>query len=220
MTSSVRRVVLLHGLWMPALSMRWLGGHLLRAGFAPEFFGYPTVAGGPKSALPRLTETLQRAPSHLVAHSLGGLVALQALRDAPDLPVSRVVCLGSPLCGSAAAAGLARSAWTTIPLGRSADLLTTGCGAWDGRAEVGMIAGNAPLGLGQFFGRLRGPSDGTVALEETRLPGLSDHLVVPASHTGLLFSSEVARQAIEFLRHGRFRKEAANSAAGPGMASG
>lgn len=205
MSSSVRRVVLLHGLWMPALSMRWMGGRLAAAGFSPEFFSYPTVAGGPQAAVPRLVETLQQGPAHIVAHSLGGLIALQALREAPDLPVSRVVCLGSPLCGSAAAAGLARSPWMTIPLGRSAGLLTAGCGAWEGRAEIGMIAGNAPLGLGQFFGRLRGPSDGTVALEETRLPGLRDHVVVPASHTGLLFSAEVARLAAAFLRHGRFQ---------------
>lgn len=187
MSPSVRRVVLLHGLWVPALSMRWLAQRLTTAGFAPEFFAYATVAGGPQAAMPRLVETLRRAPTNIVAHSLGGLVALQALREQPDLPVPRLVCLGSPLCGSAAAAGLTRSAWTAIPLGRSAGLLTSGCGAWAGAAEVGMIAGSTPLGLGQFFGRLQGPSDGTVAVEETRLPGLSDHVVVPASHTGLLF---------------------------------
>ena len=39
-------------------------------------------------------------PVALVGHSLGGLVALEALRRQPDLPVSRVVCLGSPLRGS------------------------------------------------------------------------------------------------------------------------
>ncbi|MGH8078178.1 MAG: esterase/lipase family protein [Lysobacter sp.] len=204
MSSSTRRIILLHGLWMPALSMRWLSGRLAGAGFVPEFFGYPTVVGGPEAAVPRLIATLRHEPANVVAHSLGGLVALQALREAPELPVPRVVCLGSPLCGSAAAAGLARSAWTGIPLGRSAGLLTAGCGAWDGRAEIGMIAGNAPLGLGQFFGGLRGPSDGTVGVEETRLPGLSDHIIVPASHTGLLFSAEAARHAIAFLRSGRF----------------
>lgn len=205
MSSSVRRVVLLHGLWVPALSMRWLGTRLLEAGFAPEIFGYSTVAGGPQAAVPRLVETLREAPADIVAHSLGGLVALQALRDAADLPVARVVCLGSPLCGSAAAAGLARSAWTAIPLGRSAALLASGCGAWEGVAEVGMIAGSTPLGLGQYFGRLQGPSDGTVAVEETRLAGLTDHVIVSASHTGLLFSVRAARQVVEFLRHGQFQ---------------
>jgi len=200
-----RRVVLLHGLWLPALSMRWLARRLAGAGFVPELFSYPTVTGGPQAAVPRLIEALRHEPAHIVAHSLGGLVALQALREAPDLPVSRVVCLGSPLCGSAAAAGLARLAWTAIPLGRSAALLTTGCGAWDGAAAVGMVAGSLPMGLGRYFGHLHGPSDGTVAVEETRLPGLADHVVVRASHTGLLFSAEAARYAIAFLRRGQFQ---------------
>ncbi|KTF29418.1 Cob(I)alamin adenosyltransferase, partial [Xanthomonas vesicatoria] len=47
-------------------------------------------------------------------------------------------------------------------------------------------------------------SDGTVALAETRLPGLRDHCVVQASHSGLLRSPEAATQALAFLRSGRF----------------
>ena len=203
--AEVRRVVLVHGLWMPGISMRWLAGQLTRAGFAPEQFSYPTVAGGPEAALPRLAETLRRAPAHVLAHSLGGLVTLTALQREPDLPVARVVCLGSPLCGSAAATGLAKRSLTAAALGRSADLLREGCRAWRGRPEVGVIAGRVPLGLGQFFGGIRGDSDGTVAVAETRLAGLADHVVVAASHSGLLFSAAAARQAIEFLRTGRFQ---------------
>ena len=41
-------------------------------------------------------------------------------------------------------------------------------------------------------------------LWETRLPGLADHRVLPASHTGMIFSSEVAALAAGFLRDGRF----------------
>jgi hypothetical protein len=39
---------------------------------------------------------------------------------------------------------------------------------------------------------------------ETELPGLTDHCVVPATHTGLLFSAEAAGKAIAFLRGARF----------------
>ena len=201
----IRRVVLVHGLWMPGLSMRWLAGQLARAGFVPEQFGYPTVAGGPEAALPRLAETLGLAPAHVLAHSLGGLVTLTALQRTPDLPVARVVCLGSPLCGSAAATGLARRSLTAAALGRSADLLRGGCQPWGGTAQVGVVAGRVPLGLGQFFGGIRGDSDGTVAVAETRLAGLADHVVVAASHSGLLFSAAAAHQAIAFLRNGRFQ---------------
>ena len=185
--------------------MRWHAGRLAEAGYAPEVFSYPTVGGGPAVALPRLIETLAREPTHVLAHSLGGLVALAALQRESNLPVRRMVCLGSPLCGSAAAAGLAQRALTAASLGRSADLLQRGCGRWDGSAEIGMIAGSSPLGLGRYVGRLDGPSDGTVAVKETRLPGLSDHIVIHASHTGLLFSAEAARQAVGFFQTGQFQ---------------
>ena len=46
--------------------------------------------------------------------------------------------------------------------------------------------------------------DGTVTVEESRLPGAKDHIVVSTSHTGMLFSAEVADQAAHFLQHGSF----------------
>lgn len=130
-------------------------------------------------------------------------MALQALQQAPELPVQRVVCLGSPLCGSAAARGLARRGghWA---MGRSAALLQRGFTHWDGAAQVGQIAGCVPRGLGHWLAPLQAGSDGTVGLDETRLPGLHDHCVVQASHSGLLRSPAAARQVLAFLRDGRF----------------
>lgn len=199
-----RRVVLIHGLWMPRVSMRWHAARLSEAGFAPTIFSYATVAGGPDAAVPSLVELLQREETHVLAHSLGGLVAVLALQQHPELPVRRVVCLGSPLCGSGAAAGLVRWPLTAASLGRSADLLQHGCKGWRGPAELAVIAGRLPLGLGQLFGRFHGENDGTVAVAETRLAGLADHTVIAASHTGLLFSAQAARLAVAFLEHGRF----------------
>ena len=200
-----RRVVLLHGLWMPGASMHWLAQQLRAGGYAPEIFSYHSVADGPDLAVPRLAALLQaEGEADIVAHSLGGLIALQALCDAPDLPVRRVVCLGSPLRGSGAAAGLMRFPLSTLMLGRSADLLRQGFACWQGRVEVGVIAGRVPHGLGALFGHFDADHDGTVAVAETRLEGLSDHVVIAASHSGLLFSAEAAAQAEAFLRDGRF----------------
>lgn len=199
-----RRVLLIHGLWMPRLSMHWLARGLREAGFATELFGYPTIAGGPEAALPMLAQRLRKRPAHVLAHSLGGLVTLTALESEPDLPVRRVVCLGSPLRGSAAAQTLAGQAWSKPYLGRSARLLRSGCQPWRGQAAIGMVAGRTPLGLGRYFGRFDGDNDGTVAVEETRLEGLADHVVIPTSHTGLLFSPDALQLAVGFFRDGRF----------------
>ncbi|MCA1714594.1 MAG: alpha/beta hydrolase [Gammaproteobacteria bacterium] len=204
-----QRVVLLHGLWMPGAAMQWFAAQLKAAGFAPSTFSYPSVAGGPEAAVPRLVQRLREVDAaHVVAHSLGGLIALQALCAEPDVPVARVVCLGSPLRGSGAASGvLTQFPAASLMLGRSAALLQQGFGCWQGRVEVGAIAGRVPRGLGALFAGFSGEHDGTVAVEETRLPGLADHVVVEASHSGLLFSAEAAQYAIAFLRHGRFSTE-------------
>ncbi|MCS3745570.1 pimeloyl-ACP methyl ester carboxylesterase [Xanthomonas arboricola] len=197
-------VLLVHGIWNTAHWLLPLARRMRAAGLAPALFGYASVLGGPAQAVPRLIERLRASRAQLlVCHSLGGLMALQALCEAPDLPVRRVVCLGSPLCGSAAARGLARrgGVWA---MGRSATLLQQGFARWDGQAEIGQVAGCVPRGVGRWLAPLDGDSDGTVALAETRLPGLRDHCVVQASHSGLLRSPEAARQALVFLRNGRF----------------
>jgi hypothetical protein len=91
--------------------------------------------------------------------------------------------------------------------GRSAALLQQGVEGWQGGAEVGVVAGCVPHGLGALFAGFDGDHDGTVAIAETRLPGVSDHIVVHASHSGLLFSVEAAEQSIAFLRTGHFQHE-------------
>jgi pimeloyl-ACP methyl ester carboxylesterase len=199
------RVILLHGLWMPGASMHWFASRLSAAGYTPEIFSYHSVTDAPDTAVARLVERLQASGAHIVAHSLGGLIALQALCQSPQTPVRRVVCLGSPLRGSGAASGMLRWAGAAAMFGHSAALLQQGVQCWEGQAEVGVIAGRVPHGLGALFAGFAGEHDGTVAIEETQLPGLTDHVVVDASHSGLLFSAEAAGQAVAFLNDGRFR---------------
>jgi hypothetical protein len=78
--------------------------------------------------------------------------------------------------------------------------------AVDPRFEIGAIAGNRELGLARMVVRLPAPNDGVVCLDETRFPGLRDHLVLPVGHTLMLMSSRVARQTVSFLRTGAFRR--------------
>jgi hypothetical protein len=67
-----------------------------------------------------------------------------------------------------------------------------------------MIAGTRPFGLGRLLGQSAEDTDGTVALAETEAPCVSSRIVLPVSHTGLLYSAEVARQVCTFLESGRF----------------
>ncbi len=200
-------VLLLHGIWMGAFQLGVLARRLRAAGFAPESFGYASLGAGPEAALPRLAERIAAhapGPVHLVGHSLGGLVALEAARVHRGLPIGRIVCLGTPLAGSAAARGLLMMPGGALLLGRSAQLLERGGGALDGGHAVGMIAGRLPLGLGALFGGFDDAHDGSVMVRETEAAGLADHRTIATSHTGLLFSDAAARLTAAFLRDGRF----------------
>ncbi len=203
---ALERVIVLHGLWMRGLALSALVQRLRRAGMRAEAFDFMSVVSPVDQTLTKLRSTLAAhdGPVHLVGHSLGGLLALRALHHQENLPPGRVVCLGSPLTGSAAARQL--DDWGAGKLlGHSLELLEHGFERWDGTREVGVVAGTMPLGLGALLAHPDGEHDGTVGVAETRLPGIRDHCRVSASHTGLLFSAAAADQAVHFLRHGCFR---------------
>jgi hypothetical protein len=52
--------------------------------------------------------------------------------------------------------------------------------------------------------------DGTLLVSETKLDGAKEHIIMPVSHTGIVFSVEVTQQISKFLREGKF--DAASSA--------
>ncbi|HEY2395393.1 MAG TPA: alpha/beta fold hydrolase [Rudaea sp.] len=202
-------VILLHGLWMRAFTLVALRRRLEQAGFSVEHFDYESVFRGADVSVAHLLQRVREAKAragriHLVGHSLGGLIALQALQREPGLASGRVVCLGSPLRGSAVARSIAGLPGGAIVIGKNLEMLRDGLPRWAGTQSAGSIAGRLPIGLGFAIGNLASPHDGTVAVEETQLTGIADHCVVPASHTGLLFSAEAAEQTIAFLRHARF----------------
>ena len=198
-------VLLIHGIWNARLWLLPLARKLRAAGLDARIWGYRSVFDDPAQAARALADRLRGGPQmDLLGYSLGGLVALEALRAEPELPVRRVVCLGSPLCGSCTARSLGAHRWSSPLLGRSARLLQRGLGDWSRPVEVGVVAGCVPRGLGRLLAVVEPESDGTVAIAETRIPGLRDHCIVQASHSGLLLSAEAARQAACFLRGGRF----------------
>lgn len=145
--ASTLPVLLVHGIWN---ARHWLAPFALRLrreGTAPTLFGYDSVLREPERAGERLITHLRRHPvESLVGHSLGGLVILEALRRAPDLPVKRVVCLGSPLRGSAVAAAIGGRPPLSLALGRSRDLLERGCPPGTARPRSAWSPATAPAG--------------------------------------------------------------------------
>jgi pimeloyl-ACP methyl ester carboxylesterase len=145
---------------------------------------------------------------HLVGHSLGGVLIRAMLESHLPARLGRVVCLGAPLRGSRTAARLARVPGGRRLIGRCLSDVNAcgGFSAWQDGVEAGSIAGSLPFGVGRLLGPFREPNDGTVAVAETEIAGLADHIVLPVSHVALLWSRQVAAQTAHFLDHGRFRR--------------
>lgn len=209
-------IVLLHGLGRSAANMLVLKWRLGRMGYRVCNIGYDTRVGGIEEALDAVHGSIERcaipenAPLHFVTHSLGGLV-LRGLYARFDLPqTGRAVMLAPPNGGSEIADWIRKIGWTEKLMGPLAGQLGT-------RGEdlpqslpkppipFGVIAGDQWINpIGPVL--LPAPHDGTVSVASTRLPGMADHLVVPATHTFIMNQALVADQVDVFLREGRFRR--------------
>lgn len=210
-------VVCVHGFWSHGTGMYLIKRRLEREfGFRARLFSYPSVRGTldeNAAALSAFIQSLDVEGAHIVGHSLGGVLALRMLaNDANALP-GRIVCLGSPLAGSRAAQYLSAQVWAEEIIGRSlsAGVIDAAASEWARHVceqrEIGIIAGNVPLGFGRLVADFKEQNDGSVAVSETRLEGAADHLVMPVSHKGMLVSSDVADQAGSFLKRGEFLRD-------------
>jgi pimeloyl-ACP methyl ester carboxylesterase len=203
-------LIYVHGLWMNGAESLFLRRRLHRAlGIPVHAFHYRSVSATIADAtagLQRFVQELAPRALHLVAHSLGGLVVYRWLEQFPEQPPGRVVFLGVPALVSQTAVSVARREWARTPLGRciAEECLTERSRRWTANRELGIIAGTHAVGLGRLFVKFEGDSDGTVAVSETRLPGATDFLTLPVSHTGMMLSARVAREAAAFFQSGHF----------------
>jgi pimeloyl-ACP methyl ester carboxylesterase len=210
-------IIIVHGLWMTGLELGVLQ-HRLRAdhGFEPSIFSYSSISGTMAehvASLRTLVQSHKAERLHFVGHSLGGIVILKMLEEHSDIPLGRVVCLAPPMQGSCAVDGIARWPFARAALGAAIcdEVLSAKKRQWDGRRDIGIIAGSLSIGIGRLFAHFHEPSDGTLLVSETKLEGAKDHIVMPVSHTGIVFSVEVTAQIAKFLKEGEFEKESARS---------
>jgi pimeloyl-ACP methyl ester carboxylesterase len=217
MASSPEPVVLVHGLWMVGYELGVLRHRLQsRHGFDVHVFPYSSVQGDAQEIAEELVAFADRRAGtdgriHLVGHSLGGAFVYRALEIALRERAGNAVMLGAPLNGSRAANGAAQVPLIKSLLGTHVlqELVSARgrCWACGPARALGAIAGSRRLGLGQFFAHFDEENDGTIAVTETVIPGLDDHIVLPHSHMGMLFADDVADQVAHFLRHRKFRRE-------------
>lgn len=212
LAKSAASIVIVHGLWMNSLSMELMRRRLAVQGFSAHVFRYASVTSDLATNAARLADFAAAVPGdtvHFVGHSLGGVLIGAMLEHAPAERPGRVVGLGSPFAGSQIGARVA--GWGAAGarfIGKSIGALNArgGFGSWQAPQELGLIAGDRPYGVGRLLGGFNEPNDGTVALSETRVPGAADYIVLPVTHTSMLWSRLVLEQALAFLETGRFRR--------------
>ena len=202
-------MLLVHGLWLHPIAMELMRRRLQRCGYSVRAYSYPTVRVDLADNVERLREYCQRLPGgklHLVGHSMGGVVALKAAELVPPACLGRVVLVGTPFRDSFAARALQRLPGGRWLLGRCMpQWLAAGSPTRFDACELGVIAGDRGIGLGRLIAPgLPKPHDGVVSVEETRVPGMADHIVLRVGHTEMLVSRAVARQVCAFLERGKF----------------
>ncbi len=203
-------VLLIHGVLMNSLIMRQLGSSLEEKGFKVYYARYHSVSK--KSSenaklIQQQIKDLNLSNLHIVAHSLGGVVTLHLFDQFDDIPSGRVLMLGSPVKGSWVARKLEH--WPVASKLLANSMLQALAGKdipeWRESRDWGMIAGTKNRGLGLLVGGLPAEGDGTVMLNETHDSKQTAHIVKDTSHTGLLFSQDVADAVADFLNTGQFQ---------------
>lgn len=209
-------VILLHGLGEGRDSMRPLAEHLRKALDAAVIsFGYASVRADLDAhgqALAAVVAGLPpTAPVSFVGHSLGNLVVRRwmALADEDELRrVRRMVMLGPPNQGSRLAR-MASGIWGVADRvgGSTRDLVVD----WQRVAprlavppcDFGIVAGGRGDQVG-YSRLLAGDDDAVVCVDETRLEGARDFLLLPVHHAAMMQHPAVQRATVSFLETGRF----------------
>lgn len=209
-------VVLVHGLWSVAgVDLLRLRNRLNNAGYECHMFNYHVWGKPPADIAVKLNDFIKKIDApivHIVAHSFGGIVVMHLFDQFPfdkkEKKKGRIVLLASPVNGSAVGRRMNANPMTRWMLGQShVNGLSGDVPEWKGWQDVGVIAGNIPIGMGLITGAPKLPHDGTVSVEETELKDASDAIVVRESHLSILMSGAVAEQVIIFLQTGKFDQD-------------
>lgn len=207
-------VVLLHGMARSDNSMTKMEVELEKSGYSVVNFDYPSTQHNiediAKYYVPKaIAQCKPDIKINFVTHSLGGIVLRKYLSENKLVHLGRVVMLGPPNKGSEVVDKLKNIPGFKFINGPAGLELGTGKDSVPNSLvgvsyPVGVIAGSSTINpiLSQM---LPNPDDGKVSVENTKLDGMTDHIVMPVSHPFLMRNNEVIQQVKYFLKKGKFQ---------------
>ena len=210
-------VILLHGIGQSSLSMLSVETKLEDKGYKVLSINYPSTDKDIEDIADFLHEKhltkefwKNAKKVHFVTHSMGGLVTRYYLDKYKQDKVGKVVMLAPPNGGSEISDLLHDYKAYKMFYGPAGEDLTTSNQQkkkTDVYYDLGIIAGKKewPYVVAAFV--LPGESDGRVSVENTRLDGMTDHIIIPATHSFIMFKPNVHKQIIHFLENGEFKHE-------------
>lgn len=206
-------IVLLHGLGRTTISMLPLAAAARLRGFDVVPWGYRSRTFTIAEHAERLHADLEARSGrferlHFVTHSLGGIIVRQMLANHPIVNCGRTVMLAPPNRGSEVVDRLRPFRFAHRILGRSGLELGTEETSTPNTLppvgnETGVIAGSRQNNV-IFSSWIGAPNDGKVAITRAAVEGMRDFLVLPHSHTFILWAPDTIRQTLYFLEHGKF----------------
>jgi hypothetical protein len=218
-------VLVLHGLGRTRISNEDMVEFLrAKSKYTVLSVGYASTQADVAShaqALARVIENLGERVDEIsfVAHSLGNIVIRHYLSDQtdaangrrPDPRIKRIVMIGAPNNGARMAEIFGQNTAFERVLGKSGRAMAR---EWNDlqkhlavpQVEFGIIAGGKQDGNG-YNPFLDGDDDFIVKVEETRLPGARDFIVIDGLHAILMSNPDVQKAALRFLQHGCFVSE-------------